>query len=240
MAEQSFWRYCAKCHGLFFDGYPAKGSCAAGGAHAAAGYTFVLPHDVPEIPTAQAAWRYCGKCHGLFYDGYPEKGTCPAGNGHAAAGYTFVLPHDVVGTATNQGAWRYCSKCHGLFYDGYPEKGTCPAGGGHAAIGYNFFLPYTPAITLTAAGNIVTIAGVGFTPASQVTIFYGYDAPPDESGTRSHFTNGADAPLLATTDANGSFTGVTFKLSITHPINIQVEATDTRKHQKADAMLSAV
>ncbi|OUJ70464.1 hypothetical protein BXP70_24195 [Hymenobacter crusticola] len=78
---------------MFYDGYPDKGRCAAGDGHAAAGYNFVLPHDVAATATTQAAWRYCGKCHGMFYDGYPDKGTCPSGGGHAAIGYNFVLPY---------------------------------------------------------------------------------------------------------------------------------------------------
>jgi hypothetical protein len=41
---QNNWRFCAKCFAMFFDGYPSKGVCAAGGSHEAAGYNFVLPH----------------------------------------------------------------------------------------------------------------------------------------------------------------------------------------------------
>jgi hypothetical protein len=91
---QDHWRYCGKCHGLFFDGYQEKGLCVVGGGHEAIGDTFVLPHDVPETPNAQAAWRYCDRCHGLFWDGEADKGRCPAGGGHAAVGFVFVLPHD--------------------------------------------------------------------------------------------------------------------------------------------------
>lgn len=39
---QSAWRFCRKCHALFFDGFPTKGSCAGGG-HEAQGFRFVLP-----------------------------------------------------------------------------------------------------------------------------------------------------------------------------------------------------
>ncbi len=41
---QRDWRFCGQCNGLFFDGYPEKGVCPAGGGHAAAGWNFVLPH----------------------------------------------------------------------------------------------------------------------------------------------------------------------------------------------------
>lgn len=139
---QDQWRYCTKCHALFFDGYANKGRCPAGGGHRAQGYNFVLPHDVAETPKAQGAWRYCAKCHEMYFDGYPQKGVCPAGGGHAAAGYVFVLPHDIAANGLNQGAWRYCDKCHAMFFDGYANKGRCPAGGGHVAQGFNFVLRY--------------------------------------------------------------------------------------------------
>jgi hypothetical protein len=44
MPEQGDWRFCAKCEVMFFDGFPNKGVCPAGGPHQAAGFTFVLPH----------------------------------------------------------------------------------------------------------------------------------------------------------------------------------------------------
>lgn len=42
--EQGDWRYCGKCHALFFNGFPSKGRCAAGGGHEATGWTFILEH----------------------------------------------------------------------------------------------------------------------------------------------------------------------------------------------------
>lgn len=78
---------------LFFNGYPDKGLCAAGGPHRPTTPDFLLNHDVPTSDTGQGDWRYCGKCHALFFDGYPDKGHCPAGGGHAAAGWNFVLAH---------------------------------------------------------------------------------------------------------------------------------------------------
>ena len=76
---------------MFFDGYPQKGACAAGGGHRAQGFVFVLPHDVPPRGVVQKDWRYCEKCHAMFFDGYPNKGRCPAMGGHTAEGYNFVL-----------------------------------------------------------------------------------------------------------------------------------------------------
>lgn len=141
-AVQLAWRYCRKCHVMFFDGYPAKGRCSGGGGHAAEGYNFSLSYDVRESPQAQGAWRYCAKCHAMFFDGYPHKGACAGGGGHAAQGYVFVLPHDIRVDGLNQGAWRFCNKCHAMFFDGYPDKGRCPASAGHTAQGFNFVLRY--------------------------------------------------------------------------------------------------
>ena len=90
---QANWRYCGKCFSMFFDGFPDKGKCSAGGGHAAQGYKFRLPHDINGDATNQTEWRYCGKCHVMFWNGQANKGRCAAGSGHAAAGYVFVLPH---------------------------------------------------------------------------------------------------------------------------------------------------
>lgn len=141
-AVQNQWRYCRKCHVMFYDGYSNKGRCAAGGGHLAQGYNFMLTHGVAETPKAQSAWRYCEKCHAMFFDGYPQKGACAAGGGHRAQGFVFVLPHDVPPRGVVQKDWRYCEKCHAMFFDGYPNKGRCPAMGGHTAEGYNFVLRY--------------------------------------------------------------------------------------------------
>src|SRR6266702_3705168 len=51
MPEQAAWRFCAKCEAMFFDGFPSKGVCAAGGPHQAAGFNFVLPHVDDEPAT---------------------------------------------------------------------------------------------------------------------------------------------------------------------------------------------
>ncbi len=41
---QTAWRFCPKCFTLFFDGYPDKGRCSAGGGHVAQGWDFALLH----------------------------------------------------------------------------------------------------------------------------------------------------------------------------------------------------
>jgi hypothetical protein len=91
---QTNWRRCRNCHALFYNGYPDKGHCPAGGAHVAEDtFRYNLPHDVPGTSTAQTDWRFCNKCHAMFYDGFTDKGVCAAGGGHVAQGFNFVLPH---------------------------------------------------------------------------------------------------------------------------------------------------
>jgi len=172
MGMQLDWRYCQKCHVMFFDGNPDKGSCAAGGPHVAQGYMFALPHDIPPAPKSQGDWRFCGKCHAMFYDGFPQQGACPRDGGwHAAAGFGFVLPHDVPPTGTAQDAWRYCGKCHAMFYDGSADKGRCDAGGGHSAMGFVFVLPHDlPASLDFTFAPIVFSSGVAAGGNSHLTL----------------------------------------------------------------------
>lgn len=40
--EQNEWRFCAKCHEMFYDGYPDKGLCPLGDGHSAIGYVFTI------------------------------------------------------------------------------------------------------------------------------------------------------------------------------------------------------
>jgi hypothetical protein len=70
---QSTWRFCARCHGMFFADSDTQHHHCAGfqGVHDAAGLVFALPHDLPETATVQTKWRFCVNCHGMFFDG-PE------------------------------------------------------------------------------------------------------------------------------------------------------------------------
>jgi hypothetical protein len=149
MDQQGDWRFCGKCEVMFFDGFPTKGACAAGGPHSAAGFNFTLPHDGAPTPNDQGDWRFCQKCNAMFFNGFPSKGICVAGGAHDAAGYTFVLPHDVPASAVAQDSWRFCQKCSAMFFNGFPSKGICAAGGGHDAAGYNFVLPHVDPDTAT-------------------------------------------------------------------------------------------
>jgi hypothetical protein len=97
MAQQDQWRFCNQCNAMFFDGFPTKGACPAGGGHQSQGFMFVLPHDVPPTNLAQDQWRFCNQCNAMFFDGFPTKGACPAGGGHQSQGFMFVLPHIAAG-----------------------------------------------------------------------------------------------------------------------------------------------
>ena len=139
MPIQLDWRFCIKCHAMFFNGFADTGTCPAGGGHNAEGLIFGLPHDEPPSATAQPDWRFCGKCKSMFFSGF--SGACAAGGGHDAQGVNFVLPHDVPPSGTAQPDWHFCDKCSSMFFDAANSR--CPAGGGHHAQGHNFVLPHT-------------------------------------------------------------------------------------------------
>jgi hypothetical protein len=86
---QGEWRFCRKCSVLFYNGFPQKGVCAAGGGHEAAGLNFFLYHNRPPHVTEEAGWHFCLKCHGLFADSALRVG-CPAdGTGHQTSPQAF-------------------------------------------------------------------------------------------------------------------------------------------------------
>ena len=140
---QDAWRFCGKCSTMFFDGFPAKGSCPRGAGHAAIGLEFTLLHDFPAIGSTQKDWRFCHKCNAMFFDGFPSKGVCALDGGrHEAAGFNFVLLHDVQPTPQQQSSWRFCHKCNVLFFDGQ-TRGACRAdGGAHDPSGFIFVLDH--------------------------------------------------------------------------------------------------
>ncbi len=110
VAKQYDWRFCGKCHAMFFSNPRHAGRCAGGGAHAATGFMFGLQHKGAGT-VGQDAWRFCAKCHALFFDGAPNKGRCATGGAHAAQGIVFSIPFDVaastpVGVSTRAGRHR--------------------------------------------------------------------------------------------------------------------------------------
>jgi hypothetical protein len=169
MSQQADWRFCQKCQALFFDGFPDKGHCIAGGGHLSQGFNFNLPYDIAESASAQAAWRFCSKCYEMYYGGLPDNGHCSGGGGHTAQGFNFTLPHDIAENANAQSAWRFCQACHAMFYDGFAAKGQCPGQTtfgprgpvheGHVASGFNFVLPHDT--QSPAAGDALQLSFTG-------------------------------------------------------------------------------
>ena len=85
---QYSWRYCQKCHAMFYDGGASKGRCPARGAHVAQGLSFGMNFQSPAPAHSQPGWRFCEKCFVFFYDA-STKGICAAGGAHDAQGIVF-------------------------------------------------------------------------------------------------------------------------------------------------------
>lgn len=129
--EQSNWRWCHKCQGLYFAGNPTPGHCPAGGPHDHAGSgDYHLIQNTANAP-GQSNWRWCHKCQGLYFAGSPTPGHCPAGgpHDHTGSGSYFLVQN--APASFGQPAWRWCHKCQGLYFAGNPTPGHCPAGAGH-------------------------------------------------------------------------------------------------------------
>ncbi|WP_051030176.1 hypothetical protein [Nocardia takedensis] len=136
---QGKWRFCARCHGLFWaPDQRSAGVCSRGGEHEPAGWDFFLPNDHQGATdqTGQKDWRFCGKCNGLFFSAQgAERGVCPAGGRHRPVGWNFYIPNREQGASEQRGQpnWRFCGNCHGMFWDGEAHKGVCagaPEAGG--------------------------------------------------------------------------------------------------------------
>jgi hypothetical protein len=113
--SQNEWRFCTKCHVMFYNGYAISqnnptntGRCAAGGSHLPQGWEFFLDYDSSRtnnaalnpggVATKQYDWRFCNRCFSLFWagdtrpDGKPGKrGVCPVGGAHQEQGFNFGL-----------------------------------------------------------------------------------------------------------------------------------------------------
>jgi hypothetical protein len=129
---QRDWRWCRKCHGLFFGGI-AGPVCPAGGPHDGAGSGDYRLAVTSPWTTGQSNWRWCRKCQGLFFGGNAGP-VCPAGGGHDGSGsgdYTLTIG---VPTAPGQHGWSWCRKCQGLFFGGNAGS-VCPAGTTHDGAG---------------------------------------------------------------------------------------------------------
>ncbi len=140
---QPQWRYCAHCHGLFWNGQPAGSRCPAGGEHAAVGWEFFLPNDRQGAGPhfGQGDWRHCGTCGILFWNGSSFKGTCPGAPGggfrlNAVIGESGLYePFRVDGNIdllkngeTPVGAFSYGQRVHVFVWVGEKDRSAPQAG----------------------------------------------------------------------------------------------------------------
>ena len=146
--QQSDWRWCHKCQGLFFAaGQQHTGSCPAGGQHEKSiSGNYTLVHSSPNF-NGQHDWRWCYKCYGLFFSaGQAQAGRCPAGGQHdKTKSGNYALAHNAP-KFNGQHDWRWCHKCYGLFFaSAQGHVGLCPAGGQHEkGVSGNYALGHTP------------------------------------------------------------------------------------------------
>jgi hypothetical protein len=73
--NQTNWRFCGKCFGLFWDGDPNfKGTCPQDGAgHVSIGDNFVLAHNPGEDVFTEGGWRFCTRCHGAVFTRWEDR-----------------------------------------------------------------------------------------------------------------------------------------------------------------------
>jgi hypothetical protein len=100
-AGQRDWRFCNKCHSLWFAGRQTQGVCAAGGEHVIEGSgDYALVTQVPDFAEdigLQRDWRFCKNCFVLWFNGQDgNNGVCPAGGEHSRSGSgDYALMHDL-------------------------------------------------------------------------------------------------------------------------------------------------
>jgi hypothetical protein len=142
---QPGWRYCAKCHVLYFSLSSSPSSCAGTGQHVNGGNPYFMQHHSPGAPgqelwagNGQSGWRYCSKCKALFFGDSPNAGrpggVCPADGTHSGTGSgnyrlfndAALCPKSTVSRSPGQDDWRFCSKCLCLFFAGN-GGGVCPS-----------------------------------------------------------------------------------------------------------------
>jgi hypothetical protein len=111
MGQQSQWRFCQQCSGMFF-GNPTNdvvdkidaGFCVNPlpeheHHHITQGFESTLTfEDGPAPPNTQPNWFFCRKCNGLFFVAVGgDAGVCPKDRlGHDSTGsVNFHLPHNI-------------------------------------------------------------------------------------------------------------------------------------------------
>src|SRR4030095_12154947 len=110
---QDNWRWCSKCHGLFFAGNPGSVCPAGPGGHSKTGSGNYILYKARFNPV-QGDWHKCSKCRVLFYGGDPGS-KCPKGNGvHDKTGSKqYYITIDTIEYPGNS-EFRRCDKCKAL------------------------------------------------------------------------------------------------------------------------------
>ena len=138
MATQSNWRFCQKCHVMFFAGYGGRSLAGGSRCRARLQLCAAVWHGRQRDRAGQLAILSAVQRHVL---GRLRRRQLPCGAAHSPQGFNFILTHDTAGGPSSQSNWKFCQKCNALFFNGY-NGGTCPKGGRHAAQGFDFVLPY--------------------------------------------------------------------------------------------------
>ena len=121
--QQSGWKWCVKCQGLFYgvdSAHVSASKCPAGSSHSTSGsgtYIMFFLGSVIFLGDPQPGWKWCVRCQGLFYgpdSAHVSASKCPAGGSHTngATDYVMFAP----GGQPGQTGWKYCSKCQGAFF----------------------------------------------------------------------------------------------------------------------------
>lgn len=209
MPQQTGWRCCARCKGVFFAlNAGTRGRCPAGGEHDDSGsLAYSIEHRSGALGAApgeglQPTWRWCSSCQGLFFGGNAatQAGQCPAGGAHRVGQGNYLLAQsDPTGVADAGFSW--CSACMGLHRSSGP-LGACPGGGTHRTEGSGAYVlsveggtarppqrrqrPMSSAQTTATSGVATTITpGVVQTETSPATAS-GHGICPQDTTFHSH------------------------------------------------------
>jgi len=130
---QTNWRYCNKCHGLFFAGRSGTGVCPNGDGHDGTGsgnYAITMTwNGDPNAAQEQAGWKFCSACYGMTFGGANSPRECPAtgdAHDHSQSGDYSLWYHSV---GSGQINWRWCKNCQTLFFAGADTPSACWASG---------------------------------------------------------------------------------------------------------------
>ena len=80
--QESDWRWCNKCQGLFYGPGVNNSKCPAGETHATGGWNYSLRFNVGSLTGWQSDWRWCSKCQGLHFAPNIADSHCAAGGAH--------------------------------------------------------------------------------------------------------------------------------------------------------------